>query len=98
MGEVHQVSEYEFRRYRVSFFAPLGTLIVDEKEWYVGSSPEVLGVIILDRIDGDWNFVMLTPDDRGDFRAEETGTSFSTIESAREALLRLMTKHTEPLE
>ena len=91
MSEISEISEYEFRRYRVSFYGPLGALIVEEKEWYVGSPPVLLGVIIFDRIDGDWGFVVLGPDELGDFRAVDTGASFQDIGSARDALRTAMT-------
>jgi len=86
MSEIQQISEYEFRKYRVSLCGPLGALIIEEREWYVGSPPETLGVVILDRIDNDWGFVVLSPDEHGDFRAVDTGSSFQDIDSARDAL------------
>lgn len=86
MSEIQQISEYEFRRYRVGFCGPLGALIVEEKEWYVCLPPETLGVIILDRIDNDWGFVVLSPDEHGDFIAVDTGASLQDIDSARDAL------------
>jgi hypothetical protein len=86
MSEIQQISEYEFRKYRVSFYGPFGALIIEEKEWYVSSPPETLGVIIHDRIDDDWGFVVLSPDEHGDFRAVDTGASLKDIASARDAL------------
>ncbi len=86
MDEIAQVSEYEFRRYRVKFEGPFGALIIAEKEWYACASPPVLGVILLDRVDGDWGFVVLMRDESDDFTAVDTGASYPDMESARQAL------------
>jgi hypothetical protein len=86
MSEMEGISEYEFRRYRVSFSGLVGALITEEKEWYASSPPVTLGAILLDRIDDDWGFVVLSPDEHGDFRAVDTGAIFKDIDSARDAL------------
>ena len=94
MSDIRQVSEYEFRTYRVSFTGPFGALIIEEREWYVGSLPDVLGVVIFDRIDGDWGFVVLSADETGNYIATATGASLLDIDAAREALISAMQNQT----
>lgn len=87
---IKSLSEYEFRKFRVRFHGPIGALIATEKEWYETSDRSVLGIVLLDRTDRDWGFVVLSPDEKGDFRAVNTGHSFKVIGSARDALFTAM--------
>ncbi len=85
-AEIHKLSEAEFDSFR-PVRGPLGALIGEEKEWYAARRENVIGVLILDRIDKDWSYVILGRDSRGRFRAIDAQVSFESPEEARTQLL-----------
>jgi len=64
----------------------MATLMATEVEWYSDSAENVLGVIILDHTDRDWNYVVLGRDERGLFRWITGDCSFEKVEAARASL------------
>ena len=63
----------------------------EEVMWYATSDDRVLGVVIRDRVDNDFGWVVLTRDTNV-FRAVDVQTSRSTIELATEELHGAMCK------
>ena len=57
----------------------------EEVMWYATSDDRVLGVVIRDRVDNDFGWVILTQDSNM-FRAIDVQTSCSTVELATEEL------------
>lgn len=84
-AEIHKLSEAEFDSFR-PVRGPLGALIGEEKEWYADRRRNVIGVLILDRIDRDWSYVILGRDAHGRFRAIDAQVSFESPEQARTQL------------
>lgn len=48
---------------------PMIAAIADEKHWFQSETGSVIGTILLDKADQDWNIVVLGGDERGNFRA-----------------------------
>jgi hypothetical protein len=78
---------------------PMITLISEEVGGYTDPSERVLGLLIFDRIDSDFGWVVFGRDAVGRFRAIDVNTSYATETEARHALfLRLRKAATEPDE
>jgi len=69
---------------------PLSPLVADEQEWFVNDEQSLLGILIRDKVDDDWGYVILGRDQRKRFRAIDAGVSFKKRETAREKLVRAM--------
>ena len=63
-----------------------------EVAWFADSEKIVIGVILLDHHDKDWNYVVLGRDKEGEFRWIEGDTSLSTQEKAEDELRAAMSK------
>jgi hypothetical protein len=60
--------------------------LIDEHGWFSDMSESFLGVVIFDRSDGDWGFVILARDPYFAFRAIEADSSLPSRMEAREKL------------
>lgn len=63
----------------------------EEVEWYSDSREKVLGVLLLEKIDNDWIFVILGRDEKALFRAIDFG-NYDDIDSTRNALFAKLEK------
>lgn len=61
--------------------------LVEEREWYADDAESTLGVLFLDREDGDWAYVVFQPDPDGVFTWAAGAHSFAFQETARQKLL-----------
>lgn len=69
---------------------PFVWVFAEVVEWYSDQDENVLGILLLDRHDNDWGYVILGRDERSLFRGIDTKVSMPDVESARKALhLRL---------
>lgn len=84
--EISKLDEGEFDAFRPTR-GPLTALFGEEKEWYAARRGNAIGVLILDKIDRDWAYVILGRDQRGKFRAIDSQVSFETQQEARGHLL-----------
>jgi hypothetical protein len=57
----------------------------EEVMWYATSDDRVLGVVVRDRVDNDFGWVVLTKD-AGVFRGIDVQTSWATVELATKEL------------
>jgi hypothetical protein len=85
-AEIHKLNEKEFDAFK-PLRGSLAALVGDEKEWYADRRGNVIGVLILDRIDKDWSYVVLGRDQHGKFRTIDAQVSFETQEDARDRLI-----------
>ena len=69
---------------------PQTVLIFDEMEWHATRDERVIAVLVRDRIDSDYGFVVLGRDERLRFRAIAVDASFPTADAARDRLIRAM--------
>ncbi len=74
----------------VSARNPAAGVIYDELEFYSAADGWYLGVLIRDRTDGDFSYVVLAPDPAGSPRAIEFSDSIPSVDAARRSLLAEM--------
>ena len=66
-----------------------------ELEWYVNGDETVLGVVVRDKVDNDFSWVVLMESDQAPgFSAIDLDASIPTLEKAREILHATMEKYT----
>jgi len=65
---------------------PSVELFVEEREWYADQDENVLGVLVWDKHDHDWGYVVLGRDERALFRAIDQGVSHPNADTARREL------------
>lgn len=70
-------------------------LFAREEEWWSDSKEHLLGIILLDRFDKDWSWVVLCRDEHGRFRGIDLAVSISTRDEARTALQNKMREYSE---
>ncbi len=63
-----------------------------EKAWFADSEKNIIGAILLDHHDKDWNYVVLGRDEEGQFRWIAGHSSFATQEKAEDELTAAMSK------
>ena len=66
-----------------------------EEGWFIDETESFLGVVVKDKTDHDWGYVILARDEHFQFRAIETDASISTRDIAREALQLAIAKLAE---
>lgn len=86
---VEKITKNEFDSFGI-VRGSAGGIFGREEEWYATASRRVLGVVIRDSVDRDWNVVTLARDEAGLFRAVETKVSFKDRAEARDTLFRQM--------
>jgi ribosomal protein L30 len=69
---------------------PATVLIFDEREWHATNDERVLGVVVRDRNDEDYGWVILGKDERLRYRAITAGSEFVSPEAARHDLFNRM--------
>jgi hypothetical protein len=62
--------------------------------WYANEDESILGVLLLDKIDGDYSVCLLTRDEARRYRWFDGEVSLPTVEEAIEWLIRMMKWHT----
>jgi hypothetical protein len=84
------ISQSDFRSL-FGFFIPFNP-VGEEHGWFCDETESFLGVIIRDKIDNDWGYVILGRDEYAQFRAIETEFNFSSRHVARAELQIAMAK------
>ena len=74
---------------------PAVKIIGEEREWYSDDDENVLGVVIFDRPDKDWLYVILGRDEVARFRAIDQEINYTTDTAARSALHRKMEEYAQ---
>jgi hypothetical protein len=78
---INRLNKYQFERFPAQRTPHVSMgLIAKEVAWFVDSASTVLGVILLDNADKDWNYVVLGRDEHGDFRWIDGNSSFDSLE------------------
>jgi hypothetical protein len=66
---------------------PLGILLHEELAWFASDDGERIGVLIRDRVDHDYSWVLMKRD-AGEWRAVDLAASIPDIDTARTQLLQ----------
>lgn len=82
---ITKISEDEFYEYNV-IREPLVDLFATEKSWYKDDEDSVLGLVLMDKTDKDWGYVILGRNENDEYRAIKTMVSYDTKEEAQEIL------------
>lgn len=69
---------------------PMAVVISEEKQWFADRDRNILGVVIKDKVDDDWLYILLGRDERAVFRAIDIGSSIKSRNEARRLLLSAM--------
>ncbi len=72
--------------------SPMVTSIATEKLWFSDDDANIIGTVMLDHSDKDWNYVILGRDENGDFRWIEGDSSFPSQEDGERELKAAMSK------
>lgn len=91
---IRQISEHEFYKNNVQK-NPMAFVLGEEKKWFIDEGKNLLGLVILDKIDKDWSFVILAKDEDNQFRAVDVATSFNSEDYAKDTLLVKMIQYEE---
>jgi hypothetical protein len=67
----------------------VGTLI-QEQAWFASDDGPVIGVLTLDAVDKDWGYIVLGPDEHGDFRGIDLAVSLKSRGEAQDGLIAAM--------
>ncbi len=65
---IKRIDKSEFDKFHPAR-RPTTIIVSEEIEWYVDESKTLLGVVVWDRSDGDWAYIILGRDEDGKFRA-----------------------------
>lgn len=65
---------------------PIVRFYAEEHEWYADQDENVLGIVLNDKIDRDWSYVVLGRDELARFSAIDQDVSLPTADKARAAL------------
>lgn len=91
-GEPHGfslVSPLELKQLDIA--KPEGTTPIEELHGYLSMQEHVLGIVGIDKYDGDFSYVVLgRRKDTQPYRAIDLGVSFATLEAAQDELFRKM--------
>ena len=74
-------------------FPKLHAAMYRELEWYATKDERLLGTVLLDRVDLDYSWVLLSRDAASVYRAIDLGTASPSPSEARQALADAMKKH-----
>ena len=85
----NQISKEEFDLYPV--YSTNISSIATEREWYKNDSINTISVILEDKIDKDWTYMILGLEQDGQYRPLDFSVSISTLSDARIGLFRMDT-------
>ena len=72
---------------------PTVKLYAEEREWYADDKENVLGIVLFDKIDSNWTYIVLGRDELARFSAIDTDVDFPTSDKAQKALVDKMVQH-----
>ncbi len=76
---IRQISEQEFYENINVQKNPMAFVLGEEKKWFIDDDKNLLGIVILDKIDKDWSFVILAKDEDNQFRAVDVAASLNSL-------------------
>ena len=86
VSRIAEISRGQFDAYGPAR-SHLTALIGEERLWFAAESGAVIGVVLFDKSDKDWAYVILGRDEHGRFRAIRNGHSFASEEASQKELL-----------
>ena len=87
---IEHISEQKFNAYVSLTRNPISNMIAKELAWYSNSDESILGVLIFDFSDEDYNPIILGRDEIGKFRCIDISHSYPKFEDAEQWLINTM--------
>jgi hypothetical protein len=84
--EVSRAQFDAFKPYRIAMAT------IEERAWFVDTAKNLLGIVMLDKTDNDWGYVVQARDQNGNFRAIDHDVSIKSEDAARDTLMNKMQK------
>ncbi|WP_332023250.1 hypothetical protein, partial [Kaistella sp.] len=72
---------------------PMASVLGEEKKWFIDEKENLLGIVILDKIDNDWALVILGKEENDQYRAVDVDASYESLNSAQNSLVDRMSKY-----
>ncbi len=99
MAQIKEIKILEINKNRFDIYMlftrqPLIHLFASEESYFTNENNSILGVLLLDKTDNDYNYVLMARDGNKQFRAFETKVSFETKEEAVNTLKNSIKWHT----
>lgn len=88
--EIRPMNPQRFQAYIMFTRRPFIHFIAEELEYYSNEDESLLGLVLLDRIDGDFVFQILARDEVNHFRTFEVETSIESLTETRDRLISRM--------
>jgi hypothetical protein len=88
---IKKISEEEYNSFEPAR-GPSASETGEELEWYTTASQNEIGMVVRDKIDDDYLYVVQGPDQSAEFRAIDLEGSIPDRDKAREKLFSSLTK------
>lgn len=85
---IREITENEFEQFNVAK-GPIG-FFATEKQWFADTENKILGIVLEDKIDKDWSYVILGIDEEETYRAIDVKVSEESNENIRRNLIKSM--------
>ena len=85
---IREITENEFEQFNVAK-GPIG-FFATEKQWFADTENKILGILLEDKIDKDWSYVILGIDEEETYRAMDVKVSEESNENIRKNLINSM--------
>lgn len=86
---VRQIDRQRYDSYK-PFRGPMSILVLEEMAWFERVDGTAIGVLLRDKSDDDYGWIVQRADGDGDFTAEELKVSVGSPEEAAEGLMKAM--------
>lgn len=84
--KIDQITSDQFDKYNVDKDNALLSTFATERKWFVNSDKTLLGVVLEEKIDKDWGYVVLSIEDDGFYRVIDVRTSLESSQVAEKSL------------
>jgi hypothetical protein len=68
----------------------IGVMMPEEYLWYANDDKKIIGAVAQDKTDKDWAYVIMIPDEDGEYAYEFGEVSIESLELAEKKLLEKM--------
>lgn len=84
---ISEITQEQYERYKVDKDDSYLNVFASEKKWFINSDENLLGIILEDKIDKDWAYLVLAKESDGFFRAIDVETSIDSSEKSESGLV-----------
>lgn len=84
---ISEITEEQFDSYNVDKEDSFLSVFATERKWFINSEKNLIGVLLEDKIDKDWAYVILGLESDGFFRAIDVDTSIDSLEKSESRVI-----------